>query len=470
MEWTIVLNNGFLENPPDVLKFLGRFHPMVVHLPIGFLLMAGISQLATRWPKFYTLKPYTPYLWALGAWSAFFSVVFGYLLSLSGDYDTDTLFWHQWSGIALLALSTGCYLLFKSQFRLSAYITWVPVVLVVVLLMYTGHLGGNLTHGSTYLLEYAPNTLRNVAGLPPKKEPRKKVAVIDSADIFLDLVVPIMERKCVSCHNEGKRKGDLLLTSHNHILAGGESNETVLPGNPEGSELFRRITLPETHDDFMPSEGKPPLSDEEVEIIGFWIQAGALPNGYVTELPANDAILPTVIHYLGLDRNTVFNKIPPVPNAADIDSLQNKGFLMNRLMEDKHFYEANFSLSGRSFKPSDAQMLIALKEQLVWLNLANAAVKDVHLEKIGQLENLVRLDLRGNPITDVGIAHLLTLKNLESLNLFGTQVSDGVFELLPQFPKLKTVYLWQTPTNDSLALQFQKAHKNITIVYEREGF
>lgn len=469
MEWTIVLNNGMFENPSDFLLFLGRFHPLVVHLPIGFLLLAVMVQLATRWPKFYSLIPYTPYLWALGALSAFIAVLLGYLLSLSGDYDTDTLFWHQWSGIAVLALSTSCYLLFKSQVRFPALATWIPVFLVVVLLMYTGHLGGNLTHGPTYLLEYAPNPLRNVAGLPPKKKPRKKVSVIDSADIFLDLVLPVMERKCVSCHNAVKKKGDLILTTHNHILAGGESNETVLPGKPEASELFRRITLPENHDDFMPSEGKTPLTAEEVEIIGFWIQAGAMPNGYVTELHPNDAILPTVTHYLGLDKNTVFNKTPPAPDTAYIDSLQKKGFLLNRLMEDHHFYEANFSLSGRNFEANDALALLALKEQLVWLNLADAKVQDTFLEKIGQLENLVRLDLRGNPITDTGIAHLSQLQNLESLNLYNTQVSDGIFDLILQLPKLKKVYLWQTRINDSLARQFQKTHKNLTIIYEREG-
>ena len=107
--------------------------------------------------------------------------------------------------------------------------------------------------------------------MPNKKEPRPKVTEIDSADIFLDMVLPMMENKCVSCHNDGKKKGGLKLDTYANMMKGGESGDVIVVGNANESELYNRITLPEDHDDFMPSEGKRPLTDTEVELIEWWI-------------------------------------------------------------------------------------------------------------------------------------------------------------------------------------------------------
>ncbi|PXX31298.1 DUF2231 domain-containing protein [Arenibacter sp. ARW7G5Y1] len=99
MGFIFLLNGGILDSPPDVVLFFGRFHPVVVHLPIGFLIMAIMAQLATYWPKFRPLGIYLPLMWLMGAFSAFLAVIFGYFLSLSGGYDEDTLLWHQWGGL-----------------------------------------------------------------------------------------------------------------------------------------------------------------------------------------------------------------------------------------------------------------------------------------------------------------------------------------------------------------------------------
>ncbi len=468
MDLILLLNGGFLDNPPDFLKFLGRFHPLVVHLPIGFLILAIIAQIATGRPKFRLIKPYLKYLWGLGAISSALAVLFGYLLSLSGDYDDDTIFWHQWSGIGVLVLSTACYFLSKKRPENSNLSKWVLVVLATGTMIYTGHLGGNLTHGKTYLLEYAPNTLRSVAGLPAKTEPRPKVTVLDSADIYLDLISPMMHSKCTSCHNDGKKKGDLLLTSYSNMMKGGENGEVIIPKDLEASELFRRITLPEEHDDFMPSEGKRPLTEQEVAIIEWWIQVGAPSEGYVTELDNEKKIIPTISSYLGLDKNNLLNKKVAPADKDIIDSLRNQGFVINRLMRDNHFLEANFGLSEREISATDLGLLQRIMDQLIWLDLSNSGVKDEHLEKIGQLENLVKLDLNGNSISDAGLPYLNKLTNLESLNLYSTKVSEGIVQLLPKMTRLKSIYLWETGVNDSLILRVQAENKNLKVVNSRE--
>mgnify|MGYP000271214917 CR=1 FL=1 len=177
MTLSILLNSG-VDNPSDILTFFGRIHPLVVHFPIGFLLLAAIVEISTKWEKFQPLKKYTQYLWALGGISAFFAILFGYFLSLSGDYNADTVFWHKWSGIALLIFSIGCYYISKKQITIPFKGNGILLALIIITVFYTGHLGGNLTHGSTYLLEYAPNPIRQLAGMPKKAIPRKKVTVL----------------------------------------------------------------------------------------------------------------------------------------------------------------------------------------------------------------------------------------------------------------------------------------------------
>ncbi len=457
-----------MDNPPDILLFLGRFHPVVVHLPIGFLIMAFLIQLASRWRKFGLLRVYIPLAWLMGAVSAVVAVVFGYLLSLSGEYDGETLFWHQWAGIALTVISFACYFVHRQWSNSPSFIKWALGLMGCFLLMFTGHLGGNLTHGSNYLLQYAPNSFRNMAGLPSKMEPRKKVAVLDSADVFLDLVMPMMQSKCVGCHNEGKRKGELLLNTYENMMLGGKSDNTIVPGDALKSELVRRITLPMEHEDFMPSEGKLPLTDQEVVLIKWWIKSGAPSKGFITQLDTENAIGPIVSNYLGLDKNNLFSKKVPPPNQGVVDTLISHGFVINSLMKDNYFLEANFSLSEADLQASDLDALLELREQLVWLNLGNSNLEDSYLEKIGSLQNLVKLDLRGNAITDTGIKHLSKLENLESLNLYGTHVSKGVLELVPKLSRLKKIYLWQTQVTKTDITQLKKENPGLTVISERE--
>ncbi|MEQ9580929.1 MAG: c-type cytochrome domain-containing protein, partial [Arenibacter sp.] len=287
-------------------------------------------------------------------------------------------------------------------------------------------------------------------------------------DVFLDLVLPMMQSKCVSCHNEGKKKGGLLLTSYEKIMLGGKSDNTIVPGDALKSELVRRITLPMEHEDFMPSEGKLPLTDQEVVLIKWWIKMGAPSSGYVTQLDTEKSLSSMVSNYLGLDKNSLFNRKVPPPDQAVVDSLINRGFVINPLMKDNYFIDANYSLSEYTLEASDMDILLKLKEQLVWLNLGNSKVKDAYLEKIGLLQNLVKLDLKGNEITDAGIKHLSKLENLESLNLYGTKISKGVLELVPQLTRLKKIYLWQTQVTSENIAELKKENPGLTVIYERE--
>src|ERR1700743_3616615 len=81
------------------------------------------------------------------------------------------------------------------------------------------------------------------------------------------------EKKCFSCHNPDKKKGDLDLTSFAGAMAGGGGGAIVNPGDPDGSKLIGTVT--KKVEPYMPPEGSP-LSVKEVEVLAKWVQGGVL--------------------------------------------------------------------------------------------------------------------------------------------------------------------------------------------------
>jgi hypothetical protein len=108
-------------------------------------------------------------------------------------------------------------------------------------------------------------------GLAPRRPP---VASFGVADPFHDLIGPMLEDRCSSCHNEDKRQAELVLTSYEGLMSGGETGDAVVARRPQFSELYRRITLEPDDEAFMPAEGKTPLTGAQVRIILWWIEAG----------------------------------------------------------------------------------------------------------------------------------------------------------------------------------------------------
>lgn len=90
-------------------------------------------------------------------------------------------------------------------------------------------------------------------------------------------IEPVLQKRCAKCHSDNSKLGappeGLRLDSLQHVLAGGE-RIAVVPGNPELSELWRRVAgygSPR-----MPFDGPPWLPEEDIALIREWIAQGAL--------------------------------------------------------------------------------------------------------------------------------------------------------------------------------------------------
>jgi len=139
--------------------------------------------------------------------------VSGYLLSRgSGGYDEELLSWHKWLGIGVAVLSIVLYFLHLRTINGTNKLFFPLFGLTILLLSAAGHYGGSITHGADFL---SPST--------SAVKVQKEINDIENAGIFADLIQPILDTKCVSCHRSSKTKGELLMSTIEGINAGGES-------------------------------------------------------------------------------------------------------------------------------------------------------------------------------------------------------------------------------------------------------
>ena len=278
----------------NFIYFLGRFHVLVLHLPIGILLLAALLEVLVRFPRFRPFEPVLPTIWLLGAVSAVVTIILGYMHASEGGFDETTINLHRWSA-TLTAIFAFVVWAWRCEWPRTYAKGWpVAVVGITVLLTATGHFGGNLTHGSTYLAEFAPAPIRAVLGLPEELAPRPPVTDVASADIYLDVVAPTFRSHCVTCHNDDKHRGGLSLARYDHIMTGGETGQVILPGKPDKSDLLRRIGLMPGSADFMPKNGKTPLTPPEIAALTWWVSVGAPRKGTLEELHAPPTVRSSV--------------------------------------------------------------------------------------------------------------------------------------------------------------------------------
>lgn len=266
--------------------FLGPFHMVFLHFPIGFLTLAGLMELlAAFWPLD-GLRRTVGMTLALGFGAAVVTTVLGLLRATGGGYLPELVILHRNLGLATVALAAVALGLHAFADRTGSPLRWgyrIALAATLGVLMSAGHLGGTLTHGRGFLSENSPAPIRRlIEGLEPSAIPAPAPAAGTNATASADTdsgaaaARRILEAKCVSCHGPEKQKGKFRVDQREALLKGGSSGEpAVVPGDPGKSYLVRVLLLPRGHDDAMPPDGKEPLTGEETLAILRWVQAGA---------------------------------------------------------------------------------------------------------------------------------------------------------------------------------------------------
>jgi mono/diheme cytochrome c family protein len=329
-----------------MLEWIGHFHPVLVHLPIGILLIAVVLQwLLGRTPHPLLHKTFLLVLF-LGVLSAALSCLTGYLLSLSGDYDDALVHQHMYLAFALTVISLlwlwrGRKLSFlvptgsepsavgqpsagasnanatasnanatassanaaapstnaaapsakAGSATSTGRVPWFDRGLslgVLLLIMITGHLGGTLTHGEGYL---TPHWGDDSGASAPLLKP---IADVNNTVVYTGMVQPILHDYCYRCHGPSTQKGAFRMDTPELLMKGGKHGKTIIPNNASASELIKRILLPLEDEHHMAPKEKPQLTKEQIKLLSWWIDAGAPMDKKAGEL-AQDSTIKAVL-------------------------------------------------------------------------------------------------------------------------------------------------------------------------------
>ena len=415
--------------------FFGRFHPLLVHLPIGFLATLAVLECADRIHHFKSAAQARGLVLFLTVLASIVTVTCGLLLSTAGGYDPKLLAWHKYTGIALAV----CVILTAISYWTKHHRPYVGLLMLTLLLLGpASHFGGSITHGSDYLTAYAP-WLHHASSAPTTRpiDPQKAI-------VFTDLVQPILAQQCLACHNAEKLKGHLRLDSLAAITKGGGEGPAIVAGDSSTSLLIKRLLLPIDEHKHMPPAGRPQPTDDQLALLQWWIDSGAAPNKTVAELDAPPAISDAIANVLGIVRPPTPKPLPLAeiqPQAATI--AQSLHIIIELIAPDSPLLACNCSLK-KVFGDHELAQLQPLAQNIVELNLAGTQITDTGLSIIAQMPNLQRLRLERTSITDAGIAHLTNLRNLDYLNLYACPITDASLKSLRGLPNLHHLYLWRT--------------------------
>ncbi|MEI7698589.1 MAG: PSD1 and planctomycete cytochrome C domain-containing protein [Planctomycetia bacterium] len=105
---------------------------------------------------------------------------------------------------------------------------------------------------------------------------------------------PILSDSCFQCHgpDEAKRQGGLRLDRSEAAFKGGESGPAIVPGNPDASEILKRIQTSDPDLKMPPAASGKTVSPEQLATLGQWIREGAEYQGHWAFLPVQRPSVP----------------------------------------------------------------------------------------------------------------------------------------------------------------------------------
>lgn len=454
----------FLAGPPseetsnNMMRFLGRFHPVLLHLPIGMVTLAILMEFGSLFTRRVSSTTTTTLFFA--AASSVVAVLAGFLL-FQGESDwasSDTANRHLWGGIIFSCITILAFVV-KAWSDAGASAVWFYRFLLVAsggVMAFASHDGASLTHGPDYLAKYAPPALKPLLGGKATVAEGDEGAPAAEPLVYENVVAPMLEEKCWKCHNEEKTKGKLRMDTYELLVKGGKEGPGLEPGKADESNIIIRCELPIDDDERMPPDEKPGLTPEQLTVIKWWINEGASNELKVSEAqfpaeiaplikvsaasksaaPAEKAAAAAATADLGAKREEIKKSLGEIqkayPGAVQFESQDSNGLTFTSVSMRGKFSDADFEKIG------------PVMSSLVAVDLSASAITDAALAPLANAKDLRTLRLSETKITDVGMDHVVKLLSLESLNIYGTGVTDAGLQKLAALPKLKRLYVWQS--------------------------
>jgi uncharacterized membrane protein len=430
----------------EIFLAAGKVHPLLVHLPVGIICTGVIFYFLSHLNQLRFLYQSIFLIFCFGFFTSLISALSGYLLSRQGSYNSDHILTHQYAGILTTIFSGFLTLQFKKLGK-DPVLKFRPVfsiqlIILLVIIIFTGHQGGTLTHGDDYL------------SISKIKNNFSKPASVEQAILYEQIIAPVLEKRCRHCHGSSKQKGGLSMMTLNALLKGGESGPAIIPGKPEESELIKRISLSPAHEDFMPAEGKTPLTQNESDIIRWWIKQGEpLKGKKLIDYPNQIEINAHITAYLGFETSNnsslrvnqeQSNNEIDIIKTKSIETLRKKGMMVRILQHIPLLIDVTIPPKSNPDLKQFTNDIQSIQSDIIWLKMSENNLKESELGFLKTLTNLQKLRLEKNPIGDGIAEHLKDLKKLEALNLTETNITPSGLKLLQASGHIKRIYCWHT--------------------------
>ena len=443
--------------------FIGRFHPVLVHLPIGIFFLGFVLELLMRLTprNQFTSRKTVILIYAIGLLAAVFAGITGWLLSFSGDYRINALEDHKLLGIATIVMMLFVVIY---QVRGSAEKDGPKLVAsaaALVLTGLTGHFGGNLTHGPDYLTQYAPRFISS-----PEKTLFETVGTMhpDSVRIYPDLVQPLIRAKCVDCHNSENNKGNLILENYEDLFKDKDHERPITAGDTKKSELLRRISLPADHEKAMPPR-EAGFSYTDIRILNYWITNGADSLARFDSENMSEELISLMQRDYGLDYSPrpYYEKVRVDSLSEEsMEQLRKSGFRAKYLSQDNFLLDLSFT--SDSIGKEHIQALNRVSGQVTLLKMSDCGLSDNQVGELNDMLHLTRMDLSKNDLGERSVSFMLAQPNLEVVNLNETHIDKALLQKLLKHDGLRRVYVSHTNLKPDELQSLRQNHPEVEII------
>ena len=199
------------------------------------------------------------------------------------------------------------------------------------------------------------------------------LAYADADDPFATGIAPLLEQKCLRCHNSTDRKGDFSLQTAEEF----RDSMVVTPGVPDRSTLLAVVTPGGDQPAAMPPDGAP-LSAEELKLLRTWIEQGAeTPATFELKAPVVDDFNWWSLKPLSTPRIPAVNGesaswVQTPIDAFILDKLQQQGLQPSaRADRTTLIRRLSFDLLGLPPDPRDVAAFVADQDPAAWEKLVD---------------------------------------------------------------------------------------------------
>ncbi len=436
----------------ELLEVLGRVHPMVLHVPIGFFLALALLEFLVPASESAAARKASGWLVLFTALATIVAVVTGLVHGRQPEFSGETFELHRNLGLALVPVAIfACW----AQRRIGGAANSgrgmyrAALVVGLGLLVPTGHFGAELTHGPGFLTE--PLTREPIAPPLPPAAPSSYDSVIR----------PLLDAHCGDCHGGKKQKGGLSLASAESIAAGGRHGPAVNLAAPATSLMLQRIELALDHDKHMPPEDHEQPSAGKLAALKAWLLAGAPFEGVVAGVQV-DSASPVVSQASGTGAG--LSALVPADPAA-LAALRDALVHVQPVSQDyPTLLWVDFAAVAKSLDDASIRALLApLAGQLCDVSLARTLVGDGTIVWLADCKSLRRLDLRATALSDTGLAAIAGHATLAELVLSQNKLTDAAVDSLISMGALARVHLWRSGISPEAIARLKSARPELSI-------